>query len=306
MNYYFDESGNWASPKNEPKLLVLGGLLIKSKSVVNQLTHDINIFKNEHGLRIIHANELNKNQRDELYGIIGKYLYLDDLVVLMRCFHPHVFRRKTNVRADETYIDLASTLVNDLSFGDPKVEIEYDMKFHYSYPKNIISKLNEDLHPDLNRTTQNFNITNKGYTYSVERISKLIENIQGFSQNEQLNGFYQKINYTSEKKQETRERLITKYLWTEFQLRIDGNEKMRNKFKDKIEFQSENRINLLGLKSGKQQIKLSFSNKHIQSVGVQIIDILSNMIWRFGPKVLKTAPASVKNIYQQIKVQDVK
>jgi|GEM_PF-3185204 len=305
MNYFFDESGNWAEPLKENNLLVLGGLLIKDKSLERNLSNDIRFFRDDNNLQTLHANELNNQQRDELYGIIDRYLLSDNMTALVRCFSPNIFYKKTIENIDNVYIDLASVLINDISFGDNIVNIEYDMKFNYSYPANVVSKLYKKLPYYYHKTILNFDITEKGYTFSRKRISDIIERNLEKEKNDMLNRFYQKINHTSEKQAESRKQNISNYLWTELYLKIESNETMRSKFKDKIEFNSENRMKTLGIKSSKQQFMLTFSTKHKQSVGVQIIDILSNMIYRFGIKPNKKAPSSVQGIYKNITLQEV-
>ena len=114
--------------------------------------------------------------------------------------------------------------------------------------------------------------------------------------------FFNIISLNDPDQENIKKELITKYLWTELTLKIEQNELMRGKFKDRVQFLLEQRSEMLKMLSYSPGISLKFSNKHTQNVGVQIIDLLCNMVWRNGFKASRNASSSVKGLYKAILV----
>ena len=309
MHYFFDESGNWASPASEQNRLVLAGIALKNDHIQTLLNQEMQIFKADNNIEMIHGSEMTRLQLDKIYGLIDKYLDKDSTAVLLRCFHPSIFRRRTHLKADDIYINLASKLVDDLAFGDDDIHIEYDMKFNYTYPKNIIYKLTKRKSFHIHKMMQDYVLTEEGYARSKQRILNSLSNIVDERNEDQLTSFWQSISNTSENEKESSRGKISEYLWTEFMLRIESNELMRAKFKDQIQFNIKQKMLQFCMEYSEPKLSLEFTNKFNQSAGVQIIDILGNLVYKYGPHLSinnKNISSAVRGIYEKIKIEEVR
>ena len=260
MNYFFDESGNWSEPSKEKRNLIIGGLLLKNRSINLRLEQEINLFLARNNIGGIHANEMSVDQIEECYRIISGYIKSNDASVLIRCFPPKILHNKTLESVDDVYIDKASNLISDMVFGDKKINIEYDMKFNYSYPLNVISNLNSSKPQPIHLLSKDFRLKEDGYNKNKDRLLKLISNSLNRDQtNRELQRFFNIISLNDPDQESIKKQLITKYLWTELTLKIEQNELMRGKFKDRVQFLLEQRSEMLKMLSYSPGISLKFS-----------------------------------------------
>ena len=74
MNYYFDESGNWAEPGREQKKLVIGGILLKNNHIIIQLEQEMKLLKANIGLKTFHAADVTREQLEQSYRLIYNFL----------------------------------------------------------------------------------------------------------------------------------------------------------------------------------------------------------------------------------------
>jgi len=302
MNYYFDESGNWQEPFKEKNKFVLGGLVIKSKTFVNDIEQDIKIFKSQNRLSQIHANEMSLDLKEKLYQMIYEYLKCDDASVLVYYFKPEALFNQTKKNPDELYIDKASTLISNITFGDSQLTIDYDMKFYYSYPANIIEHLKEQKRVEYSEMERSFTLSNNIYEKNRKRIEELMSRSLSKNKNEKLQKYYDLI---CGKRDDKQKKFIEKYLWTDFRLKLDKTYLIKEKFKDKINDKSNQKSMELGLSYEDITSKIKYQHKQYQSAGVQIIDVISNLVWRYGAHAPKNSSSAIKGIYENITIEDI-
>ena len=292
MNYYLDESGNWENIEQEKNRLVIGGLLIKSKDIVADIERDFKLFKIRENLEIIHANELSNRQKEELYYLIEKYLSKDEVKSFFYIINPEIFYSQTQRYADEIYVDTASKLIVDMSFGDRDIDIEYDMKFHYAYLPNILEHINKNKdYDDFSQMSSNFVLNKSKIQNNQNRIIKQLNRYKNSIQD--YENTLQKIK--------SDEKFLSKYLWEEFRLKIEKAYSVREIFKDKVASFTKQRCHELFLEEYDFNIDIKYKNKFKQSSGVQIADILCNLVWKHG----KNTPKTYKDIYNKLNIKEI-
>jgi hypothetical protein len=145
MYYFFDESGNWEEIDKEKRKLVIAGMVVKDQKTVLQLRDKVKKFKQQYNIKEIHATTLRSNNQQDalgrLYEMIYTFIQQGHIKVLAYVVQPSSLKttRKSN---EEIYIDFASDIISEICFGDRDIDIDYDMKFRYAYPKNIIDHIN--------------------------------------------------------------------------------------------------------------------------------------------------------------------
>jgi len=305
MNYYFDESGNWSAPWREENILVIGGIVIKNIDSLRQIERDIKHFQVTNNISIVHANEFDNTLREKFYRIIIKSINENDISILVRLFLPGLINRQTRKKADDVYLENSADLISSITFGDSMIDIEYDMKFHYAYPKNILRSINNNRPAYYRYMMGNYNLIDRAFDTQKERISKIIANALSRGKNIILENFLDRITqYDSKDENEIRKK-ISDYLWTELWLKIEGMERMREKFRDRILLNTEKTQKQLGLKERHPRLRLNFSSKQEQSAGVHLIDFICNLVYRYGTKPPESASSTVKEIYSKISVEKV-
>jgi len=271
MFYFVDESGNWQEIEEETNKLVIAGLLCKNEKAFNELDEDVKFFKIRNGFHgNFHAADIKDNLLlDEFYMIIEKYIKSDDFRVLAYVIDPKKFYSQTQKDSDELYLDTSAELIKELSFGDENIEIEYDMKFHYAYPQNVL----ENLHivnewNSYSQMAKNFNLRYRAFEKNKERIktgilrnSHRIENYQTYI--DRLDD----INFVKD------------YLWVEFRLKMEKALIIRERFKERINSLLQKEYADFGLNID-YRLDIKYNQKREQSVGVEVIDVINNLIWR--------------------------
>jgi len=286
MNYYFDESGNWQELEQEHRNLVIGGVVAKNEESLIDLKDELENFKFKNNLRHIHATELEPIKRVELYNIFVKYFENKTLKALLYMMNPAIFYSQTQKDPEDIYISVASELLSNIAFGDSKIAVEYDMKFHYAYPANILESMKEY------RNYDEFIRMSKNFTFKNEEVKE--------KQKNRISKILSRLNIPSDKLNDSN--FLYKYLWEEFRLKVESGAKMREKFKERTLSKIEQKNIKLGLKND-VELNIEYKGKHNQSVGVYVIDVLTNIVRYHG-----VAPKSddVKEIYKYIKVKEIK
>jgi len=302
MDYYFDESGNWQDPLYEKNKLVIAGLLIKNDYIKKELKQEFSIFKNKNRLSEIHATDIKDiNLKEQLYKIIYDYIKRDDIKVLVYYFKPKALYSKTLNDPDDLYIDIASNLISDITFGDDNLNIEYDMKFHYAYPLNIIDDL-KNKNKNINMR-KNFILSDYGYNFNITRVMKSLRNSYKKTKDYKIK---QTLDFLNKDNKKENKKFISDYLWSEFALKTEKSNIIKERFRDKIEENSKQKYKSYGMNDNEiKKAKIKYKHKQYQSEGVQIIDIISNLVWRNGDKVSDDSSSAIKGIYNNITVKDI-
>lgn len=302
MHYFFDESGNWQYPLKEKNRLLIGGLLVKNQAVRKDMGEELRIFKVRNGQNEIHAADIkDESLREELYRIIDRYLQLEEVEALVHILKPRKLLSSTVKDADELYIDIASKLISDISFGDDKLDIEYDMKFHYAYPQNIIENFKSNRAMEFVNMEKNFTLSPDGYLKEKKRVLKNISRSLGKS-NYKLQEVYDIISNDQDSKHLE---VLHKYIWTEFRLKIEKSSFLKDKFKDKIEEHAKQKCKEYALPYEPTKSKIRYKHKHYQTAGVQVVDVICNLVWRNGHKPPNIASNTIKSLYDNIVIKDI-
>lgn len=302
MNYYFDESGNWQEINNEKNKLVIAGLLIKNNKTLIEIEQELKLFKLRNHLEIIHANEMNDNTKENLYQIISEFLKKEDVKVLAHYFSPKILCNQTIKSADDLYVEIASNLISDITFGDNDINIEYDMKFHYAYPQNIIQNFKTSDKPEYVTMKNNFVIKDSIVEQNKEKIKSNISRILFKRKDVNLQKYFDLL---SSEDKDAQVNFISQYLWSEFKLKIDKTNYIKDKFKDKIEDITKFKCKNYSIPYEPLKLKIKYQHKHYQSAGVQIIDVLCNLIWKFGSNLPSTTSSAIQSIYSNITIKDI-
>ncbi|MEA3315159.1 MAG: hypothetical protein U9Q30_04830 [Campylobacterota bacterium] len=303
MNYYFDESGNWQEPFDERNKLLIGGLLIKENYIKKELKQEFTMFKNKHNLSEIHATDIKDVYlKEQLYKMIYDYVKLDEVDMLVHYLKPKALYSRTLNDPDDLYIDIASKLISDITFGDTNLNIEYDMKFHYAYPLNVLDNLNY-ANQNFTKMKQNFILSEDGYKDNIQRIQSIIKKSYKKTKEYKLKKTLDLLNISPKEKQKN---FISNYLWSEFNLKSEKPNIIKERFKDKIEQITKQKYKDYGLEYGDiQKPNIKYKHKQYQSEGVQIIDIICNLVWKNGDKVLESSSSTIKGIYENITIKDI-
>jgi len=290
MLYFFDESGNWQD--GDKKRLVIGGIVVKDNKDVKFIDDKIKEFKFERNLKYLHANEMNEIDKEMFLKLILNLLQQEKFKALLYVLKPDILL-KTQKESDEVYADIASDLMVEIAFGDNNIKVEYDMKFHYAYPIQIIENIENNLiSDDFERMKRNFYLNENSFRYQKERIKKIVltnkKNIPNFQEI-----FYRLGN----------RRFLYNYLWEEFRLKTEKGAIIREKFRDKVITKLQEKYKFFAL-NDEPSISISYKGKHNQSAGVQIIDFLTNIVRFHGKRPSFFSPGIVEEIYKFITIKE--
>ena len=284
MYYYFDESGNWQELNEEKKNLVIGAVVVKDEEKLLDLKDDLENFKSNNKLDNIHMTELDENQRNELHKVIVKYLEDETIKGLFYLVNPEIFYSQTQVDAEDVYISVASQLLANIAFGDDEIKVEYDMKFHYAYPQNILDSMKIKYFDDFTQMQSNLAFRKEKIQSQKERVKKQLQRYNlALKVTENIGELY-------------------KYVWTEFRLKVELGARMREKFKERTLLRLEQNAKKLGL-NDKIKLKIEYKHKQQQSIGVYVADILSNIVYHNG---FNAKFDEAKEIYKYIKIKEIK
>ena len=289
MRYFFDESGNWQ--EGEKRRLVIGGIVVKEEDL-RAIKERVKEFKFERGYRNLHANEMNEIDREAFLRVILSLLQENRFKALLYVISPDVLL-KTQNESDEIYADIASDLLVEIAFGDSNINVEYDMKFHYAYPAQIVENIeNQKSSDEFNQMKRNFYLNENAFRYQKERIKKIIlRNKKNIPNVDEI--LYRLGN----------RRFLYNYLWEEFRLKVEKGAVIREKFKDKVITKLKEKYKLFSLNDN-PNISIEYKGKSNQSEGVEIIDFLTNIIRFHGKNPRLYSPSIVEDIYKFIEIKE--
>jgi len=281
-----DESGNWQELLEEKKSLVLTGMVVEDNDIFFELQKEFNQFIQKHKLKFIHMNELDNTKKEELLRLVDKYVENPKIRVLAYRINPKIFISETIKKPDEIYMEIASELLSELAFCDENIDVEYDMKFNYSFVKNVISFLESNKIFD-----EEFRLMKSNCFLNNIRINSNKNRITNMLRQNNLQDYIPKLN---DKK------FLYDYLWAEFYLKVRENGVIRERFKEKIRTLILNRYKLLGIKQD-LEIEIKYKAKQQQSNGIAIVDILSNVVFHNYTK-----DPLIKDILSKLTIKEFK
>jgi hypothetical protein len=302
MRYFFDESGNWQ--EKEHKKLVIGGIVVKDEDDWLEIRDRIREFKLERSFRNLHANEMEGFDREAFLEVILSLLEEERFRAVLYVVDPDVLL-KTQKESDEVYADIASDLLSEIAFGDSDIDVEYDMKFHYAYPAQIVENIENNVSSyEFERMKDNFwwnNPKRRPFKYENSGIfkqkSRIINNLKKSKIID-----YKEIERKMNDKESGWE-YVYNYLWEEFRLKIEKGAIIREKFKEKSETKLKEKYKMFNMNI-EPKIRINYKGKHNQSEGVEIIDFLTNIVRHHGKNPRSYSPAVVKDIYKFIEVKE--
>jgi hypothetical protein len=294
MDYFFDESGDWYG--RERNRLVLGGLLIHNTHTINSLEAELNLLKSEFNLQYFHANEMPQVALLSCYNIILNSL-ISSAKAMLRIYPKDTVFKRSRKNSDEIYIELASDLISTMIMGDSSPNINYDMKFHYAFPANIIANINSKKPYHYRRIMEAMILNENKLPEEKKRIEVRLANIKGKSM--------ESCSWFVEKLQENETRAVSDYLWSELALQIQGKETIREIFRAKILDSLDQYYQLSNQQLNQTYLKIQYFSKEQGNVGIEIIDLLCNLIYKNGVVARKGAPSVVKQIYEAIDIEEM-
>jgi len=292
MYYFFDESGNWKGRSDYR--LVLGGLIIREKSRLERLKTELNLLLADHKLEYLHANEMSQSALHDCYQIIAKLLENDGNSML-RIYTPNVIWSKSTASKDAIYMDLAANLVSTLIMGDENPSINYDMQFHYAYPENVFKLLKKKKPHHYKKMIRSFELTHDGFEKEGERV---IDNYNKLKRNVR-----NELAVVGKEIEENPKKVVSEYLWSELILQIRGKENTREMFKQKIVSNLQTLSSSFESLEMPQRINVNYFGKDQQNSGIEVIDILCNLVYKHGAEPGQDCPSIVKKIYDNISVE---
>ncbi len=293
MNYFFDESGDW-SGLSSPKL-VLGGLVIPKEESLAHLKAQLGEIKTQRSLKYMHASDMAQDLLEQCYEVIGNSLEREQAYALIHIFDADTLRRSSLKTKDEMYIELASDLVSTMILGDENPDIAYDMMFRYAYPQNVINNILEKYPRHFKRVIQAHML--KPESHEEERIrimrgfgrltAKERESLAWFEQNMQVRPY----------------QTVFHYLWTELMLEVQSKDTARELFRISIMNKAracQSRFPDIAIP---KDLEITYYYKEANIVGIELIDILCNLVYKTGGKPKPDSSELVQKIYNNINVE---
>lgn len=294
MQYFFDESGNWKG--REKKRLVMGGLQFIDENTKNRLNTEFRLLKAKHGVEYLHANEMNYSLKEECYQIIAKYLE-KEAKALIHIYSPAILRENTRMSYDMIYMDKAAELVSMLIFGDPQPSIYFDMSFHSAYPNNVISNLTKKNPRHFNRVIKTHTLLKKQEESQLEYVKKKLSKVK--KNNSVLPAFLALL-------QSDPSQAISRYLFSELILQVESKDRDRELFRAAIRNNLKNFNQSLASATAIPDIDVNYVSKEQNNAGVEMIDIINNLVYHNGVRLHKNSSAASIKIYQNLAIEEVK
>lgn len=322
MDYYFDESGNWAKAGYEQKRLLIGGLLFKNEDLEKSLDQEFRIFQAEQHLSTLHATELSPQQKGLCYQIIDKHL-TSDTQGLVHIFDPGILKSRTRIKPDEVYIECATNLIRILALGDLDIRVFYDMKFHYTYPVNIIRQIKKipwHMRDNINRFTLDSSTAQANRDAVLDRIKKLLSSRRlGTHDRKTLDKFAKSLSPQAvidvlspdiatdlETEAETIRQHLADYFWSELWLKFEGREKMRENFRASILTNINQTVSALGMNHFSPSLKIQFLHKQKSRAGIIAIDFICNLVYNHGKEISDSTSTAERNILEKVLIQEIR
>ncbi|MCB5261253.1 MAG: hypothetical protein M0Q16_06145 [Candidatus Cloacimonetes bacterium] len=290
MYYFYDESGNWSG--RERFRLVMGGLHVQEQTDLNRLTMEFKLLKASHNLAYLHANEMSKAALEECFQIIASFL-AGGARAYLRIFPPKILFESTRMSFEEIYIDRAASLVSTMILGDKEPQIFYDMKFHYAYPQNILSGIRQKKPYYYKRVMDAHAIKDSVLSAEKTRIEAKIKKVPKY----ELASYVQQLA-------QNEEQAVSDYLWSELILQVQGKEQARELFRAAILNNLKAYTAALNPTVELPSLNINYIAKNNNNAGVELIDILCNLVYGNGSKASQSATGAVRNIYQLMTIEE--
>jgi len=293
MHYYFDESGDWSG--NERRRLVLGGLIIRHSHAIAKLDTEFKLLKAEHNLTYLHANEMSASALEDCYMTILETLKSSS-AAMIRVFPPSVVISASKKNTDDVYIELAAELISTLILGDIAPIVNYDMKFHYAYPENIVANTQARKPHHYQRVIDTHKLREERYQAELNRILNKINALKSRVQH--------RVQWFMEELANNGQQAVSDYLWSELILQVQGKEKTREIFRKTIldNLKNANQYNIVSQKS--ESLQINYYSKDQGNAGIEMIDILCNLVYRYGIDPPVDISNTVRRIYDTISVEE--
>jgi len=295
MHYFFDESGNWSG--YEKKRLVLGGLIVPNIDLLNRLFAEFSLLRSTHGLSYLHAAEMSDAAREEIYHIIVGCLAKGARAIL-RIYPCRTLFRSTRMTFEEVYMDLAASLVGLLIMGDDEPSIFYDMKFHYAYPLKIIDAIRYNKPYYYHRIMAALTLKEDELARNKARIIAKIDTIK--------HGSTINLDWYMAELANNEKKAVTDYLWSELVLQVQGKEQARELFRAQILSNLKSMTSQLKTLDSHPVLKIDYLAKDNENAGIEMIDFLNNLVYRYGSTPHSAASSTVKKIYSLMTVQETR
>ena len=295
MYYFFDESGDW-NKLNSPRL-VLSGLLVPEEKSLAHLKAQMDEIKSDHEIDYLHAMESDELVLEHCYEVIRKALEGRHAKAYVRLFDGKSLSRTSHKTVDEVYMDLASDLVSTMIMGDANPDIAYDVQFYYSYPKNVIRNIK-------NKKPKHFDRVMRAHVLKPESCQEETERImQKFTgMNEHLK---ESLAWFEQDMQAQPHETVSDYLWTELWLKVKGDDAARELFRHSILQKLDAHQSRYSL-SVPRDLRITYYSKDDSNVGIELIDILCNLVHKKGQQAPTGSSNAVKTIYNKISLEVVK
>jgi len=97
---------------------------------------------------------------------------------------------------------------------------------------------------------------------------------------------------------------VSDYLWSELILQVQGKEKTREIFRKTIldNLKNANQYNIVSQKS--ESLQINYYSKDQGNAGIEMIDILCNLVYRYGVDPPVDISNTVRRIYDTISVEE--
>jgi len=295
MHYFFDESGNWSG--YEKNRLVLGGLIVPNVDLLNRLFAEFSLLRASHGLSYLHAAEMSDAAREDTYHIIAGCLAKGARAIL-RIYPRRTLFRSTRMTFEEVYMDLAASLVSLLIMGDDEPSIFYDMKFHYAYPLNIIDEIRDNKPYYYHRIMAALTLKEEELARNKARILAKIGKIK--------HGPTNNLDWYMAELAQNEKKAVTDYLWSELVLQVQGKEQARELFRAQILSNLKSMTSQLKTLDSHPVLKIDYLAKDNENAGIEMIDILNNLVYHYGSTPHPAASSTVKKIYSLMTVQETR
>jgi hypothetical protein len=325
MYYFFDESGVML----EKKSFLLGGLIIKDKSLftwleakMDELRHSIGVKKN--GAYIIHGKDLSKEKIKFLIDSTLLPLIKNGGIVRISIFSKEVLKNKSSldfsndnkeIIKKDLYLELASSFVSDLILMDLYPKIYYDEYFHYHHPKRVLENIcftKKSIKTYLDNCFNKLILREGIIDGEINGLLNKIESIKfDFIDKNRVRhqdlirfveGFKMKLQQSEEK---LKQEMILQYMKHELQLKIYGEENLRQVFMDRIRSKNRAFYDRFNVQIKDKEVEVNFEKKEKQNAGIEAIDLLCFIVYsNINNLYSDSLSDDVRSLLNLIKVKD--
>ncbi len=293
MYYFFDESGDWSGLSGQK--LVLGGLVIPEEETLDSLRTKLKEIKTRRSLKYLHASDMAQDVLEQCYEVIGNSLESGQAHALLHIFDVETLLRSSLKTKKEVYIELASNLVSTMILGDESPDVAFDMQFYYAYPQNVINNILEKYPRHFQRVIQAHML--KPESHEEERI-RIMRRFDGLTAKER-----ESLAWFEQNMQVRPYQTVFHYLWTELMLEVQSKDNARELFRISIMNKAracQSRFPDIAIP---KDLEITYHHKEANIVGIELIDILCNLVYRTRHKPWPDSSDAVKAIYNYINLE---